>query len=136
LKGRKKSIAEDQRIAEHLKTAFGATTRIRDITASRIGAYKAKRFAATSERRKAADGTPTPLSAASINRPLALLRHLLKLAALHWEVISKVPLIELEREPEGRVRWLEPDEEVRLLNACKASSDCACGSSGGAGLGA
>jgi len=54
---------------------------------------------------------------------LALLRHLLKLAALHWEVISKIPLIELEREPQGRVRWLEPDEEVRLLDACKASSD-------------
>ena len=58
MKGRKKSIAEDQRIAEHLKTAFGSTTRIRDITASRIAAYKAKRLAATSERRKAADGTP------------------------------------------------------------------------------
>jgi integrase len=38
-------------------------------------------------------------------------------------VIPKVPLIELEREPQGRLRWLAEDEEVRLLAACKASGD-------------
>jgi integrase len=27
----------------------------------------------------------------------------------------------LEREPEGRIVWLEPDEEARLLEACRAS---------------
>lgn len=24
----------------------------------------------------------------------------------------------MEREPEGRINWLEPDEEARLLSAC------------------
>ena len=123
LKSRKKSIEEDERIAGHLKTAFGPATRLRDITASRIAQYKARRLAANSERRKDENGKARPLGAASINRPLALLRHLLKLAALHWEVIPKVPLIELEREPQGRLRWLAEDEEVRLLAACKASGD-------------
>src|SRR5262249_40480293 len=29
----------------------------------------------------------------------------------------------LEREPQGRIRWLEPDQEARLLAACRASRD-------------
>jgi len=32
-----------------------------------------------------------------------------------------VPKIRLEKEPQGRIRWLEPDEEVRLLAACAKS---------------
>jgi integrase len=36
-------------------------------------------------------------------------------------VLSAVPKIRLEKEPQGRVRWLEPHEEVRLLDACRAS---------------
>jgi integrase len=34
-----------------------------------------------------------------------------------------VPRIKLEREPEGRIKWLEPDEEARLLAACKGSEN-------------
>jgi integrase len=120
-KARKRSLKEDRRIAEHLKAAFGEKTRLRDITSSRIAAYKAKRLAAKSERRKDEDGKARPLGAASINRPLALLRHLLTLACEEWECIPKVPVIKLEKEAEGRVRWLEPDEEARLDAACKES---------------
>jgi integrase len=36
-------------------------------------------------------------------------------------VIPAAPRIRLEKEPQGRIRWLEPDEEVRLLDACRAS---------------
>jgi hypothetical protein len=36
-------------------------------------------------------------------------------------VLDRVPRIKLEREPEGRIVWLEPDEEARLLEACRAS---------------
>src|SRR5438445_612 len=78
------AITEDRRIAEHLKTAFGKDTRLKDLTAGRISAYRERRLAATSERRKDAQGNATPLSAASINRPLALLRHLLRLARDEW----------------------------------------------------
>jgi integrase len=31
------------------------------------------------------------------------------------------PRIRLEREPQGRVRWLEPADEGRLLEACRKS---------------
>ena len=123
LKARKRSLAEDRRLAEHLKSAFGRDTRLRDLTAGRISAYRLRRLAATSERRKDADGKPTALSAASINRPLALLRHLLRLAHEEWEVLADVPKVKLEKEPEGRIRWLKPDEEARLLQACAESNN-------------
>jgi len=121
-KARKRSLPEDRRLAEHLKAAFGKDTRLKDLTAGRIAAYRERRLAATSVRRKDAAGNATPLSAASINRPLALLRHLLRLAHDEWGVVTTVPKITLEREPEGRIKWLEPDEEARLLSAC-ADSD-------------
>jgi integrase len=33
------------------------------------------------------------------------------------------PTIRLEKEPEGRVRWLETDEQARLLAACAKSKN-------------
>ena len=122
-KARKKSLDEDKRIAEHLKAAFGEKTRLRDLTASRIARYKAERLAAKSIRRKDEHGKPKVLSAASVNRPLALLRHLLRIAAVEWEVIPKVPAIRLEKEPQGRLRWLSEEEERRLLAACDQSQN-------------
>jgi integrase len=65
--------------------------------------------------------TERVLTAAAINRPLALLRHLLRLAHEEWEVLAAVPKIRLEKEPQGRIRWLEAEEEARLLAACAES---------------
>src|SRR5712692_2608711 len=75
---RKRSHAQDERMAEYLKAHFGPNTRLRDITANKIAQYKEQRLAAGSVRRKNEHGRPAPLSAASINRPLALLRSLLR----------------------------------------------------------
>lgn len=125
-KARKRSLRGDRLTLDHFKAAFGAETPLADITASRISAYKAERLAAPSLRRKDADGQPRRLSAASINRPLALLRHLLRLAHEEWEALPAVPRIKLEKEPEGRIRWLgqhAPDEERALLAACAKSGN-------------
>jgi len=35
-------------------------------------------------------------------------------------VLSEAPKIRLEREPQGRLRWLTPDEARALLEACRA----------------
>jgi hypothetical protein len=45
-----------------------------------------------------------PLSAAAVNRPLAVLRHLLRLAHEEWGVLDRVPKIRPEKEPQGRLR--------------------------------
>lgn len=47
---------------------------------------------------------------ATVNRMLALLRSILRKAALEWEWIDKVPKIKLLPEPKKRVRWLTQDE--------------------------
>jgi integrase len=116
-KARKRTLAEDKRQLETLKAVFGAETPVAEITAARVSQYKAERLGTKSEH------TGRPLTAAGVNRPLALLRHLLRLAHEEWELLDAVPRIRLEKEPQGRIRWLESDEEVRLLTACAKSQN-------------
>jgi hypothetical protein len=51
-------------ISEHLLAELGPTTRLRDLKASRIAAYRERRLAAGSVRRKDKTGRPSRLSAA------------------------------------------------------------------------
>jgi integrase len=120
-KARKRTLAEDRRMAEHLMAHFGRVTALRALTSSRIAAYREERLKAGSVTRKDAHGRPAPLSAASVNRPLALLRSVLRMAHREWEVLPRMPVITLEHEPQGRMRWLELAEEARLLEACVKS---------------
>jgi integrase len=80
-----------------------------------ISDYKTKRLATKSRQ------TGATLSAAAINRPLALLRHLLHPAHEEWGVLDEPPTVRLEDEPEGRLRWLTPEEANRLLAAARES---------------
>jgi integrase len=114
-KARKKSLPGDARTAKHLKAELGEQTALGDITAARISEYKGKRLAIAKSKRRA------PLSAASINRPLALLWCLLTMAAREWEVLEAVPTIRLEAEPEGKVVWLGADAEATLLSRARGS---------------
>jgi len=102
--------------------AFGASTRLDDITSSKISAWKAAKLAATCPM------TGELYAAATINRPLATLRHLMLLARDEWEVLTTVPRIRQEREPQGRLRWLDEEEIKALLAACErsASASSAC----------
>src|SRR5436190_19648535 len=50
-----------------------------------------------------------------------LLRHLLRLAHEEWEVLDVAPRVRLEKEPQGRLRWLTQEEITRLLDACGKS---------------
>jgi len=120
-KSRKRSLANDIRIVRHLKAELGENTPLAEITAARISEYRSKRLAAVRKIGTGDTATERRLTAAAINRPLALLRHLLGLAREEWGALDTVPRIRLEREPQGRIRWLEPDEEVRLLDACGKS---------------
>ncbi len=120
-KARKRSLEEDRRELEHLKTTFGAETPLAEVTASRISTYKASRLSAVRKIGKGENAVERRLTAAAVNRPLALLRHLLRLAHEEWEVLEVVPRVRLEKEPQGRLRWLTQDEITRLLNACGKS---------------
>jgi integrase len=121
VKSRKRSLSEDRRILEHLKEYFGKDTALAEITASRISAYKGHRLSAVRTIGEGETAVERPLTGATINRALALLRHLLRLAHDEWEVLDVVPRIRMERESEGRLRWLTPEEASRLLEACRGS---------------
>jgi hypothetical protein len=110
---------DERRIVAHLVNEFSADTPLREITAARVSAYK-------DQRRGVAERTGRERGAAAINRPLATLRHMLQLAHTEWELISEVPRIRLEREPQHRIVWLEPEEEHRLLDAACASRRSTC----------
>jgi integrase len=45
----------------------------------------------------------------------------LRTAHEEWEALVTVPKIRLEREPQGRLRWLTEDEIKKLLEACGKS---------------
>jgi len=115
LKARKKSLHEDERIGRVLREAFGADVPLASITTSVISEYKGKRLAV--------ENGGAPLSPAAINRPLQMLRHLLRVAHEEWEVLATVPRIRLEKERQGRLRWLTPEEASKLLEACRTQSN-------------
>jgi integrase len=125
VKARKRSLFADRHITAHLKAAFGEETPLAEITANRISEYKAKRIATVSTRRKDATGSEVTLSGAAVNRPLTVLRHLLRLAHEEWAVLEAVPKIRLEKEPQGRLRWLTQQEATKLLAACRKSRNVA-----------
>ena len=54
-------------------------------------------------------------SPATANRLLALIRSILRKAALDWEWIEKPPVVKLYREPKRRVRYLTPLQAATLL---------------------
>lgn len=54
-------------------------------------------------------------SPATANRLLALIRSIMRKAALDWEWIDKPPVIKLYRESKRRVRYLTPEQAATLL---------------------
>lgn len=53
---------------------------------------------------------------ATVNRYLALIRAILRRAAVEWQWIEKAPHVRLLHEPSRRVRWLKPEQARRLLD--------------------
>ncbi len=55
-------------------------------------------------------------SGSTANRYLAMVRAILRRAALDWEWIDRPPRIRLYPEPKRRVRWLTPEQAQKLLS--------------------
>jgi integrase len=62
------------------------------------------------------------VAVATVNRALAALRHLLRIAWKKWGVIPQVPFIELMKEPPGLTRFLDEQEIARLMIACASTA--------------
>ena len=94
-KSRKRSVSEDKRILGHLKDYFGKDMPLAEITASRISEYKGHRLSSVRKIGEGESAVQRPIAAATVNRTLALLRHLLRLAQEEWELLDAVPRIRM-----------------------------------------
>lgn len=103
---KKKSWQRDLVSISHLLPFFGFFT-LAEITPSLISKYKAQRYTEKA-------------SPATINRELALMKHAFNLAIKEWEWCRENPIckMKMEKENNARERWLDYDEEERLLKAC------------------
>ena len=72
---------------------------------------------------------PTPRgeqrSPATVVRYMAALSHAFTIAVNEWQWLEDSPMrkVKKPKESKGRVRWLDDDERVKLLAACKESSN-------------
>jgi integrase len=111
---RKRAVTADDYFIVNLVTAFGSDTPLASITAPRIAEYRLKRLTTTSSR------TGRRLAPASVNRELAVLRAILRLASdEECGYLDKAPRVKMEPTPQGRLRYLSEPEAERLLAACR-----------------
>lgn len=62
-------------------------------------------------------------SDASINRSMAVLGTILRLARDDWEVVGRVPKVPMLDEGTGRLRWLQEGEEERIVSWFRDKGD-------------
>ena len=89
-----------------LKRLIGPSTALDEITTP---------FVAELREKLVAEGAKP----ATVNRYLASLRAILRMAHLEWGILPRVPRIKLFTLRNARTRWLNADEERRLLAACE-----------------
>ena len=87
IKAKKRSWKDDRRNLDRLRDTFGANRPQVEITAGRIAEYKMQRARTLVQR----DGERREISAATLDRELAALRHLFTLAAEEREVLGRRP---------------------------------------------
>ena len=103
---KKRSTERDRASLKHLYPFFG-TYAIKEIAPKVISRYKSERLLARAKP-------------ATVNRELALLKHAFSLAVREWEWLQDNPVkkVSMEKEPQGRDRWLTEEEEVAVLQNC------------------
>jgi len=115
---KKKTIQSDRNIIARLLAAFGSDTPLTEVTAPKISEYRLARLTIKSPK------TGKLLEPGTVNRELQVLRGLLRMAASDdYGLLEKAPTVKMEKEPEGRLRFLTEDEATRLLEECQRSAE-------------
>ncbi|MFA9479219.1 tyrosine-type recombinase/integrase [Phycisphaerales bacterium AB-hyl4] len=115
-KGQKAATARnDAYKINMLVDRVGGGRLLSQITASFVAALKDDLL---KEGKTDKDGKKSGLAPATVNRDLAILKAILRKAHDEWGCLATVPRITLLPLNNRRLRWLDADEETRLLKAC------------------
>jgi hypothetical protein len=115
---RKKTIQSDREALARFLALWGAATPLTEITAPRIAEYRVMRLTTISPR------TGRRLEPATVNRELSVLRGLLRMSAdAECGYLERAPRVRMEKEPEGRLRFLREEEARRLLAECRRAAE-------------
>jgi hypothetical protein len=101
---RPESASRDARSLKAVAESFGDRY-LSEITPEPIEAHKERRLES--------------VKPATVNKEFATLKHLYTLA-MKWRYVNRNPVreVKLLKEPPGRLRYLLPEQYVRLLHAC------------------
>lgn len=103
-----KSVQSNDYLLDRLIARVGAATLLHEITTPVVAKLKEDIL----------DLGRTP---ATVNRYLANLRAILRMAHLEWGTLPQVPRFKLFRLNNERDRWLRESEEQRLLDTCRST---------------
>ena len=96
----------DENTLKHLTEMVGPATLLHEISTPVVARLK----------ETLVSGNRKP---ATVNKYLATLRAILRMANLEWGTLPVLPRFKLYRLDNERSRWLREDEEAKLLDACK-----------------
>jgi integrase len=114
----KQTLCNDRAAVARFLAHFGPSTPLTEITAPKIATYRLARLTTLSER------TGRRVAPRTVNVDLAILKAILRMAASdECAYLEKAPRIRLEKEPQGRLRFLTEDEASRLLEECRRAAE-------------
>jgi len=104
------------------KSEIGSTT-LNKVTPALLVEYRTKLKTQKVISKSNPEGTPR--SGSTVNRYMAAMSAAFGVAASEWQWVKENPFsrVRREKEADGRVRFLSPDERTALLDACKESKN-------------
>jgi integrase len=113
---RQKDLRSKKQRIGVIEEKLGKDTPLGKITRGTVEKYQAERLSSLSHRN-------TPLKPATVNREMAVLKHMLS-KAVAWGVLLLNPAsgVKLHKENNRRLRYLTPEECQALLDACPTAT--------------
>ena len=115
LPGKPKQAVKQKQQLEWWKEKMGVYL-LSDVTAAMIVQYRDELASGTTYR-------GTPRTPATVVRYIAALSHAFTIAVNEWQWLEDSPVRKVKKptESRGRVRYLDDDDRIKLLKACKES---------------
>ncbi|WP_345725795.1 site-specific integrase [Providencia rettgeri] len=88
------------------------------VNRNHLARWEAKKEACIKRGKDVPLYTPKQAAAATKTVRLAFIKSLLRAAEREWQWLDRAPIIKVNQPKNKRIRWLEPNEAIRLINEC------------------